>query len=64
MSAQVLRYGGNIATVQVEPVPADGRAARREIAAALALDGRVITGSIHKPIRPGRYMVAFSEARS
>lgn len=59
MGAQVLRYGGNIATLQVEPVPADGRAARREIAAALAADGRRIVGGVHKPIRPGRYMVAF-----
>lgn len=49
----------NVARVVLDPIPKDGREARKRIADELARlrPDMVLTGSIGKPIKPGIYLV-------
>jgi hypothetical protein len=67
MALTITTNGSNIARCVFDTPPADGRDARKQIAAALAAEGKVITGAIGKPVHRSatatRYLVAWSAAK-
>ena len=54
---------GNVVKVALDPVPKDGREARKRIADELAniRPDLELQGSIHNPIKPGVYMVCYGK---